>query len=236
MKILLIYLLSAVYFFLSFSLQTMRAIGIYLIISVGLFFWANMEWKRSFDKRNDEIRRISEEWLEEIPHTQFILSPNCLNSLLINEVTNILYLAQRESLEVEFDIEDIPFHKILEVAIVEDESILSLYPKGGLLGDSLKDRDLEYEGDSEEEFDEDEEEEDEEDEEDETITKLSLKILVDDLTNPIIEYIFIENEDSLAIDSEKYMEAIKLCNDWYQKLSIIIKRYEHDKVLVRKWQ
>lgn len=232
MKILFIYLLSAVYFFLSFSLQTMRAIGIYIIISVGLFFWANMELKRSFDKRNAEIRRISEEWLEEIPHTQSILSSNCLNSLLINEVTNILYFAQRESLEVEFDIEDIPFHKVLEVAIVEDESILSLYPKGGLIGDSLKDIGLGYEGDSEEELDEEEDEADE----DETTTKLSLKILVDDLTNPIIEYVFMENEDSLDIDSDEYMDAIKLCNDWYQKLSIIIKRYEHDKVLVRNWQ
>lgn len=229
LKILFIFLLFIVYFALSLSLESTKAIGIYLIISLLLFFWGVIEWRRTINRRNNENRRRCEELLAEIPHTQSLISDNLLNVMLIDDVNNILYILQRDSLEEDFSIENIPFFQVLEAAIVEEEHVVNLYPKEGLLGSTLVN--------NEEIMDEDlDEDEDEEDDEEEFIEALCLKIVVDDLTNPILEYPFIEYGKSLEIDSEEYMEANSLCNEWYQKLCIIIKRYEHDKVVVRLWQ
>lgn len=227
MKILFIFLLFVVYFALSLSLESTKAIGLYLIISLGLFFWGVIEWRRSINRRNTEIRTRCEEMLAQIPHTQSLLSNNLLNAILINEVTNILYVLQRNSLDEDFNIVDFLFQHILEAAVVEDDRVLNLYPQEGLLGSTLVI--------SEEIFDEELDEEDEEEEE-ESVELLCLKIVVDDLTTPIIEYAFIEDEHSLDRDSEEYIEARELCNEWYQKMCIIIKRYEHDTVVVRNWQ
>ena len=70
----------------------------------------------------------------------------------------------------------------------------------------------------------------------ESIEALCLRIVVDDLINPILEYPFIADDQSFEIDSEEYTEVNALCNEWYQKVCIIIKRYEHTNVAVRLWQ
>ncbi|QUG42917.1 hypothetical protein KD050_06630 [Psychrobacillus sp. INOP01] len=231
MKILFIFLLFVVYFALSLSLESTKAIGIYLIISLGLFFWGVIEWRRIINRRNTENRTRCEELIAAIPHTQSLISENLLNAMLIDDVNNILYILQRDSLEEDFNIENIPFFQVLEVAIVEEERVLNLYPKEGLLGSTLVNNEEIMDEDS------DGDEEDEEgEEEEESIEALCLKIVVDDLTKPILEYPFVEFGKLLAIDSEEYIEANSLCNEWYQKICIIIKRYEHDKVVVRLWQ
>jgi len=227
LKILFIFLLFVVYFALSLSLENTNAIGLYLIISLGLFFWGVIEWRRSINRRNAENRTRCEEMLAQIPHTQSLLSNNLLNAILINEVTNILYVLQRNSLDKDFNRVDFLFQDILEASVIEDDRVLNLYPKEGLLGSTLVI--------SEEIFDEELDEEDDEEEE-ESVELLCLKIVVDDLTNPIIEYAFIEDDHYLDRDSEEYIEARELCNEWYQKMCIIIKRYEHDTVVVRNWQ
>ena len=229
LKILFIFLLFVVYFALSLSLESTNAIGLYLIISLGLFFWGVIEWRRSINRRNAEDRARCEELLAEIPHTQSLISDNLLNVMLIDDVNNILYILQRDSLVEDFSIENVPFSQVLEVAIVEEERVLNLYPKEGLLGSTLVNNEEILEEDS----DEDEEEEEVEEE---SIEALCLKIVVDDLTKPILEYPFIVFGEPLATDSEKYIEVNSLCDEWYQKICIIIKRYEHDKVVVRLWQ
>ncbi|MFJ7828301.1 hypothetical protein [Psychrobacillus sp. NPDC096623] len=228
MKILFIFLLFIVYFALSLSLESTKAIGFYLLISLGLFFWGVLEWQRLINGRNSENRRRFEELLAEIPHTESLSSDNLLNVMLIDDVNSIFYLLQRDSLAQDFNIAAIPFSQVLEVAIMEDERVLNLYPKDGILESKLE---------SEEEIEDDEDSDDEEEAEaeDEFIEALSLKIVVDDLANPILEYPFIQNEQVLVLDSEEYSEAILSCNEWYQKICIIIKRYEHGKVLVRQW-
>lgn len=230
LKILCIFLLFVVYFALSLSLESTNAIGIYLVISLGLFFWGVIEWRSIINRRNAEDRRRLEEVIAEIPHTQSQISDNLLNVMLIDDVNNFLYILQRDSLQVDFDIETILFSQVLEIAIIEEENVLNLYPKEGLLGSTLANNEEINEEDFEEEEDEDE------DEEDELIEALCLQIVVDDLTNPILEYPFISNDHSLAKDSDEYIEAYSCCNEWYQKIFIIIKRFEHDKVAVKLWQ
>lgn len=60
-------------------------------------------------------------------------------------------------------------------------------------------------------------------------------MVVNDLSNPTVEYVFMENEESLTKDSDEYKEVFKLCNDWHQKISVIIKRYEYTRVPIRQW-
>ena len=224
LKILFIFLLFVVYFALSLSLESTNAIGLYLTISLILFFWGIKEWKRSIDRRNTENRTRCEEILAEIPHTQALISNSLLNVMLIDDVSYFLYILQRDSLEEDFNIDVISFSQVLEVGILEEDHGLNLYPKEGLLGSTLMNAEYISDEDSDDE------------EEDETIESLCLKIVVDDLTNPILEYPFIEYGQSLKIDSDEYIEANTLCKEWYQKICIIIKRYEHNNVSVRLWQ
>ena len=230
LKILFIFLLFIVYFALSLSLESTKAIGLYLIISLTLFFWGVIEWKLSINRTEAENRRRLEEQLADIPHEQSLISNNLLNVMLIDEAGKFLYILQRVSLEEDFNIDTISFSKVLEVAIVEEEQVIKLYPKKGLLSSTvINDEDI---------IDEDYDEEEEEEivEEEESLEKLCLRMVVDDLTNTILEYPFIAEGESLEIDSEQYTEANDLCNEWYQKICIIIKRYEHSNVAVRLWQ
>lgn len=229
MKIFIIYLLSAIYFFLSFSMDHIRSIGFYLIVSVALFFWGTWEWKRRSEEIIAENRRNTEEVLEEIPHTQMLLSPNNLNALLINEVTNILYIARREELGSDFEIKDIPFNKILEAALLEDGETTSMFPKEGILSSRIKS------GDEKEPDEEEDEVEDEEDDEEEFEFSLCFKIVSDDLTEPIHYFTYLEDYKEDYKESEQYEEAMGACNQWFQKLSIIIRRYQYDRVMVNRW-
>ena len=229
LKILVIFLLFIVYFALSLSLESTNAIGLYLVISLGLFFWGVIEWKLFINRRDAESRRRLEEQLAEIPHTQSLISNNLLNVMLIDDVGNFLYILQRDSIEEDFSIDPISFSKVLEVGLLEEGEVINLYPRKGLLGSTLLHDQAEME--------EDVDEEDEEDDDDvESIEALCLRIVVDDLITPILEYPFIADDQSFEIDSEEYQEVNDLCNEWYQKMCIIIKRYEHTNVAVRLWQ
>ena len=230
LKIFVIYLLSAIYFFLSFSMDHMQSIGLYLTISVVLFFWGTWELKRRSEEINEENRIITEELLEEIPHTQKLITPNNLNALLINEVTEILYIASREELGSDFDIKDIPFNKVLEVALLEDGKTISVFPKEGILSSPVKIENIK-EHDEEEEYDY----ESEEDEEEELEFSLCFKIVSDDLSEPIHSFTYLDNFKEEYKDSEEYDDAMGTCNEWHQKLSIIIRRYQYDRVMVNKW-
>ena len=206
-----------------------RSIGFYLIVSVALFFWGTWEWKRRSEEIIAENRRNTEEVLEEIPHTQMLLSPNNLNALLINEVTNILYIARREELGCDFEIKDIPFNKILEAALLEDGKTTSMFPKEGILSSRIKS------GDEKEPDEEKDEVEDEEDDEEEFEFSLCFKIVSDDLTEPIHYFTYLEDYKEDYKESEQYEEAMGACNQWFQKLSIIIRRYQYDRVMVNRW-
>ena len=203
-----------------------------MIIALGMFIWANIERRNEAARKDAERRRISEEALARIPHTQCFLSTDYLSALLINEDTMKFYMAKWEEDRPQFELKEYTFNQILEAAIEEDETILSLYPKEGLLASTLPDSEgssVVYIVESDNEEDEEEEEEEEE-----TVEKLSLKMVVDDLGEPIVEYVFMEKDDAIAKDSEEYEEAFKNCTEWFQKMSVIIKRLE--RVPVRQWR
>ena len=226
--ILLIYFMGIIWIVIAYLVKSTILTGVFILIALTMFIWANIE-RRNEAARNDAHRKqISENALAQIQHTQHYLSPDYLCALLVCDNTKKFYMGIREEDQSHFEIKEYTLDQLFEVAIEEDGSFLSLYPKDGLLSSTLD----EQGGNSVVYMAEASDEEDVEDEE--TVEKLSLKIVVDDLEEPIVEFVFFENEDAIAKDSEEYEEAFKQCNKWYQKISVIIKRLE--RVPVRQWR
>lgn len=221
--ILLLYFIGILWFVLAYLVKSTILTGICILIAFGMFIWANIEKRNEAARIDAQRRRTSEDALAQIPHTQQFLSPDYLRALLVCDDTKKFYMATREEDQPQFEIKEYTFHQLFEAAIEEDGSFLSLYPKDGLLSSTLDDQ----EGNSVVYIAESDDEEDEEDEE-ETVEKLSLKIVVDDLAEPIVEFVFLENEEAIAKESEEYEEAVKHCHEWYQKISVIIKRLERE--------
>jgi len=224
MKIIFFILLGIIYLFLANAIelavikQLFFLIGLALV-SIGIIRYIKERYVES--QNYAHMKEASEEEMKAIPHTQCLLSEDALKGLLLNEHTNMLIFAQREELEEELKIIEIPFSKIYEVAMMEDEMFL-LRTKNYLMSGSLLG-----------------EEEDlaEEEEEDDTVSQLSLKFVVDHLSEPILEYIFMDQgEHPIARDEEEYEEAMELCEKWFQKISVIIKRHELERVPIRHWQ
>lgn len=190
-------------------------------MSIGIIRYIKERYVES--QKYAQMKEASEEEMKAIPHTQCLLSEDALKGLLLNEQTNMLIFAQREELEEELKIIEIPFSKIYEVAMMEDEMFV-LRTKNYLMSGSLLGE--------EEDFAEEEEEDDTD-----TVSQLSLKFVVDHLSEPILEYIFMDQgEHPIARDEEEYEEAMELCEKWFQKISVIIKRHELERVPIRHWQ
>src|SRR5690606_7357477 len=102
-----------------------------------------------------------------------------------------------------------------------NDNIYSLISKGGIHGWSIL-------NDDEELYSDDVDEED-------VINKLSLKLIVDDLSNPLIEFVFYEDERGIDTESEEFEEIWEECKNWHKKFSIIIKRDQREKVAVNSW-
>lgn len=217
MNIIFFILLGIIYFFLANAIevaiikQLFFLIGLTLV-SIGIIRYIK---ERYIESQNyAEMKEASEEEMKAIPHTQCLLSQDALKGLLLNEHTNMLIFAQREELEEELKIIEIPFSKIYEVAMMEDEMFV-LRTKNYLMSGSLLGEE------------ENVAEEEEEVEEDDTVSQLSLKFVVDHLSEPILEYMFMDQgEHPIARDEEEYEEAMELCEKWFQKISVIIKRHE----------
>lgn len=202
--------------------------GFYLILSVGFLFFARLESTLEADRIEAERRRRTEEFLGAFTYTEYIVSSDYLNALIMDEQSEMLHIARRSNEDTPFFRKSYPFNKILEVAMVEDNEIISLFPRSGLLKGGLiaNERNTHiYVVNSDEDADEEEE----------NISKLCLKIVIDNLANPIIEYIFMENEESMEKEADDYKEVYKLCSNWYEKVSVIIKRTEYARVNINRW-
>ncbi|ACA37883.1 hypothetical protein J2D69_20470 [Lysinibacillus sphaericus] len=227
MNIIFFILLGIIYFFLANAIevaiikQLFFLIGLTLV-SIGIIRYIK---ERYIESQNyAEMKEASEEEMKAIPHTQCLISQDALKGLLLNEHTNMLIFAHREELEEELKIIEIPFSKIYEVAMMEDEMFV-LRTKNYLMSGSLLGEE------------ENVAEEEEEVEEDDTVSQLSLKFVVDHLSEPILEYMFMDQgEHPIARDEEEYEEAMELCEKWFQKISVIIKRHELERVPIRHWQ
>lgn len=226
MKIIFFILLGIIYLFLANAMDIIIIQELFFLIGLALVGIGVVRFIKERYHAAQAIAALTEASTEEImaiPHTQCTLSSNALNALLLNEQTNMLIVAQREELGEELIITEIPFSKIYEVAIMEDD-VFMLKTKNYLMSGSL------LEEDDEELAEDDEVEED-------TVTQLSLKLVVDHLSDPILEYIFMDNEeDPISREEDEYKEAMELCEKWYQKISVIIKRHELERVPIRHWQ
>ena len=202
--------------------------NVYFFIGLGVLIAGIIRYVKEryiYNNRLNEMKEASEEELMAIPHTHCIMSNDCLNALLLNEPTNTLFLVSREDLEDDLIKKEISFNKIYEVAIVEDEMYIAR-TSNSLISGSLLGEDLDIE----------EEESDDEDPEDNTVSQLTLKIVADNLSNPILEYVFLDNGEPISREEDEYQEALELCEEWFQKISVIIKRYELERVPIRQWQ
>lgn len=183
----------------------MKTLFVLLFLIVLFFFVAGV----LFDRRKAVSQKNHNEWLEDLPHDHSISSINFAQALLLDEDAELLIILQELDQE-EYEYDEIPFSKILEVALIENNEVVYAFPKNTVLvneGKTFKD-------------------EEEIEDEDEYIENLVLKILVDDLTNPVKEFTCIEEDDYISSDSEEYADAFDECCDWYHKLVILIKRAE----------
>ncbi|MFB7160130.1 hypothetical protein [Lysinibacillus sp. NPDC056232] len=225
MKTFFLLFLGMIYVLLANSVETAIFSKIYWLIGLGLVIVGIIRYVKEryiYINELNEMKEASEEELMAIPHTQCIISNDCLSALLLNEPTNTLFLVSREDLDQNLIKKEIPFNKIYEVAIVEDDMYIARtsnnFISGSLLGEDL---DIE------------EEELDEEDPEYNTVSQLTLQIVADHLSDPILEYVFMDNSEPLSREEDEYQEALDLCEEWFQKISVIIKRYELERVPIR---
>ncbi|MEY9972377.1 hypothetical protein ABH966_002751 [Lysinibacillus sp. RC46] len=228
MKTFFLVILGMIYLLIAKLVEAAIFSNVYFLIGLGLLIAGIIRYVKEqyiYNDRLNEMKEASEEELMAIPHTHCIISNDCLNALLLNEPTNTLFLVSREDLEEDLIKKEISFNKIYEVAIVEDEMFIAR-TSNSLISGSLLGEDLDIE----------EEESDEEDHEDNTVTQLTLKIVADNLSDPILEYVFLDNGEPISREEDEYQEALELCEEWFQKISVIIKRYELERVPIRQWQ
>ncbi|KOP79485.1 hypothetical protein AMS59_06955 [Lysinibacillus sp. FJAT-14745] len=227
MKTFFLIFLGMIYLLLAKSVETAIFSKVYLLIGLGLVIVGIIRYVKEryiYINTLNEMKEASEVELLAIPHTHCIISNDCLSALLLNEPTNTLFLVSRENLEEDLIKKEIPFNKIYEVAIVEDEMYIARTSNNFISG-SLLSEELDIE-----------EELDEEDPEYNTVSQLTLKIVADNLSDPILEYAFMDNSEPISREEDEYQEALELCEEWFQKISVIIKRYELERVPIRHWQ
>lgn len=232
MKTVFLLLLGIIYLFLANAMEAILIKKIYFLIGIVLVIIGAIRYIRAkyhAYKKMMELKIASEEQLKNIPHTHSTIASDRLTALLLNEQTKTIVLAVKEDWQAaEVIKKEIYFNELYEVAIVEDDIIIAR-TSNGLLSDSL----LEEEGDF---FVEDDDLEEEDYEEQEEVSYLALKLVVDNLSTPVMEYVFLEQEDAISKEDDTYIEAMELCEQWFQRLSIIIKRHELQRVPVRTWQ
>lgn len=216
MKIILLMSLSGVYLFLAFQVETIIPRIVFLAVALWLFLWGYKELKERLDKKEEQLKLSMEKLLNEIHHTQCVISDDYLTALLIDEDQEKVYVIKKEKGTDEFHKEVYDFKEILEAALLENDKIQSYITKGGKNQNSIIHKESEIKQNVE------------------GVKKISVKFIVNNITKPEIEYIFFESDQSISKDSEEYKEITEICKDWFQKFSIIIKRAEA--IPVRHWE
>lgn len=195
---------------------------IFFFIALGIFLWWIIEMRREKVRYQEKVEKDTVQKLERIPHNRRYVTEDCLSAMLLDEYSKTFHILEREDVEEKFKKKSYAFDEIYECAIVENEEHFSLISKGGrsLIGENTQD----FEDDEEDLFDDEDK-----------IYKLSLKMIVDDLSNPLIEFVFFEDKRGIEKDSEEYMEIYEQCESWHQKIGVIIKRENHVNVAVKSW-
>ncbi|WP_052130031.1 hypothetical protein [Ureibacillus sinduriensis] len=213
-------LLEVVYLFLAFKTGS----TLYLIVAIGLGAWWLYELNKDAKKRSEALLNETIQKVEQHPHTRYIISSDYLSALMLDENSNTLRILEREEIDEDFDKKEYDFEELYETAIVEDGNNVALTSKGGVHGWSLIDGGAKVDVHVNEI-----EETQEQKEKAKEVKKLILKIVVDDLADPILEYVFLDNEQEVPKELDEYKDIFKECTKWYQKISVIIKRHEHER-------
>ena len=214
-------LLTVVYLLLAFNSGKV----IFVIITLGVGAWWLYELKKEVEKRNEAILNETIQKVEQHPHTRYIISSDYLSALMLDERTDTLRILEREQIDEDFDKKEFDFKELYEIAIVEDGNNVALTSKGGVHGWSLIDGGTKVDVHVKNKVVESSEESENEEEE---VKKLMLKLVVDDLSDPIVEYVFLDNDQEIPKELDEYKDLFKECSKWYQKISVIIKRHEHE--------
>lgn len=238
MNILLTFIASVLFFILTFIMETLGAKLLFLFIAFLLFKWGSHQIQLIEKGKEEEIKKETEELLQEFIHSQSTISADYLNALLLDEASQTLFIASRENIDTGFEVKEYLFNEIYESSIEEDGKQIALISRGGLLGGALLDdrgNSLVYVVEPENTAKKDTEES--EDNSQDTVSKLSLKIVVDDLTCPIIEYVFFETEEKVDKDLDEYKDAAKECKKWHQMISVLIKRHDLlNRVIIKRYE
>lgn len=213
-------LLEVVYLFLAFKTGS----TLYLIIAIGIGAWWLYELNKDAKKRSEALLNETIQKVEQHPHTRYIISSDYLSALMLDENSNTLRILEREEIDEDFDKKEYDFEELYETAIVEDGNNVALTSKGGVHGWSLIDGGAKVDVHVNEM-----EETQKQKERAKEVKKLILKIVVDDLADPILEYVFLDNEQEIPKELDEYKDIFKECTKWYQKISVIIKRHEHER-------
>lgn len=211
-------LLEVIYLYLAFKTGKL----IFILVAIALGGWWLYEKNKVRKQREEILLKETIDEIEEYSHTRYIVASDYLRALMIDEHSNTFRILEREELDSEFEVKEYDFRELFEVAIVEDNTNVALTSKGGVHGWSLID------GGSKIDVHVNGIEEDSEDKSTKEVKKLMLKLAVDDLSEPIIEYIFLDNEQAIPKDIDEYKDIFKECSKWYQKISVIIKRNEQE--------
>ncbi len=242
MQLIFLFFLSALFFIFTFIVPALSLKLFCLLISFTFYKLGSHQIKLAEMRRNEEIKQETEKMLEQYPHSQSTISSDFLHALLIGEASQTFFVANREDTDSDFDVKEYLFNEIFETAIEEDGNQKALISRGGILGGAMLDsggNSLIYimEPEKSDKENEEKSEKKEADDSEEGVSKLSLKIVVDDISNPIIEYVFLESEEPVSKESDEYNETSKLCKKWHQMISVLIKRQDHlNKVIIKRYE
>lgn len=187
-------------------------------MAIWLFIWGYKQLKLSAELKEEQLKKELENQLNEIPHTQCVISDDYLTGLLIDENNENVHIVSRENYKKQLQIETYHFSDILEVALIENDNIQTFISKVSKIQNSILNETKEIK----------------QRENEEGIQKISVKFLVNNLSKSEVEYIFFESKRAISKDSEEYKEIMEICKDWFQKISIIVKRFET--IPVRHWE
>lgn len=204
-------LLEAVYLILAFKTGKI----IFYIIAFGLAIWWLHERNKDRNSKHEVLRSETIDEVEQYSYTRYRISTDYLNAIMIDEDTEKIRILEREDVDSPFEVKEYAFEDLYEIAIVEDGKNIALTSVGGVYGWSLINGgaklDVHLNGENNEENNKE-------------VKKLLLKIVVDDLASPVVEYTFLDRKHAVSKELDEYKDTLKECSNWYQKISIIMKR------------
>lgn len=191
-------------------------------ISLVLLIAPFIMWLMKSDDISDQIDEYAKSKVNELGYNinDFIFKRD--NSKVIGlsvENEKVIFLTKVTD-KFDYAVKEIPFEKILDVSVSDNNSTLTSVSKGGVVGGALVGGFLlggfgsvigamsANKKSSE------------------MVHNLNLNITVDDLYDPLIRFEILENVNGINKQSETYNSTIKILDEWFSKFTIILKRNE----------